>query len=528
MHRWAEFKAALESDEYGEEAKTHAKLLFDVLFEELKDVITAVEDYSKNQVVTYEHVWTIFQPGCTIFTTRFGQPVALKLEQGNYGEQERYGHCFAMKASRVDWDGSRFGYDATQQVVMPFVGTKPITELDCYPIQFHPDCETIKAKLLARGRVFEELSGYHFKAYNGQAVETRTFGPAMISIEGRIVIDAFAFHKFWADGARPLKSLNCVDVLPAAQLNEHDEDPYYMNHHRNDYNDDDDLVLEEGKHHVPLTEEQLLLCAPTVKGYALKSKKWADFFIDDIDEVEFDERAFEQLVLPEGHKEMILAFATSQVKHKSQFDDDISGKGKGMIMLLSGGPGIGKTLTAEAVSEAMRAPLYAMSAGDLGTASEEIEENVNRVLELAAKWDAVLLLDECDAFLEARNTSDLDRNRIVSIFLRTLEYYQGIMFLTTNRVKHMDEAFHSRIHVSLEYPALDRPARLNIWNGFLERGGHELTRDEIDKLAKLEINGRVIKNVIKTGNLLACHQGKRLGFEHLKTVLKVEGHTVEN
>ncbi len=178
-----------------------------------------------------------------------------------------------------------------------------------------------------------------------------------------------------------------------------------------------------------------------------------------------------------------------------------------------------------------------MSAGDLGVSSYDVENNLSRVLEVAAKWNAVLLLDECDIFLEARTTSDLDRNRIVSIFLRTLEYYEGILFLTTNRVKTMDEAFHSRIHISLEYPPLDRPARKKIWQGFLGREvdstgsvseGHELTEEQVDKLAKLSINGRVIKNVLKTSNLLAAHQGKRLNFDHLKTVLKVEGHNVEN
>jgi hypothetical protein len=526
VHRWAEFKEALESDKYGDEAKAHAKLLYDVLAEELQDVISAVEDYAKNQVVTYEHVWAIFQPGCTVFTTRFGRPVALKLEQGNYAEQDRYGHCFVLKASRIDWDGSKFGFDATQLVVVPFLGTVPITDLDCYPIEFHPDCDAIKSQLMARGRIFEELAGCHFKSYKGQAVETKIWGPSMISVEGRIVVDAFAFHKFWTESNRSLKSLNHVETAPVVHASDgYDNQPhrYYVDEEC----DNDDMLLDEGKNKIPLTEDQMMLCAPTVKGYALKSKKWADFFIDSIEEVVFDEKAFDRLVLPDGHKEMILAFAQSQVQHKDRFDDDISGKGKGMIMLLSGGPGIGKTLTAESVSEAMKAPLYAMSAGDLGTSSDDVEENLNRVLEVAAKWDAVLLLDECDAFLEARNTNDLDRNRIVSIFLRTLEYYQGIMFLTTNRVKHMDEAFHSRIHVSLEYPPLDRPARLNVWNGFLDRDGHDVTRAQIERLAKLEINGRVIKNVIKTGNLLACHQGKRLGFEHLKTVLKVEGHTVE-
>lgn len=104
------------------------------------------------------------------------------------------------------------------------------------------------------------------------------------------------------------------------------------------------------------------------------------------------------------------------------FDDFITNKGKGMILLLSGPPGVGKTLTAEAVSETMKVPLFMMSAGDLGVRPDEVETNLENVLEMVAKWKAILLIDECDVFLEARSVHDLDRNRLVSIFLRLLEY----------------------------------------------------------------------------------------------------------
>lgn len=90
-------------------------------------------------------------------------------------------------------------------------------------------------------------------------------------------------------------------------------------------------------------------------------------------------------------------------------------------MLLSGGPGIGKTLTAESVAEHMKVPLYMMSAGDLGVETYEVEDALSKILEMVAQWNAVLLLDECDVFLEARSAHDLERNKVVSIFLRTLE-----------------------------------------------------------------------------------------------------------
>lgn len=168
-----------------------------------------------------------------------------------------------------------------------------------------------------------------------------------------------------------------------------------------------------------------------------------------------------------------------------------------------------------------------MSAGDLVIKSSEVETSLTTILEMVAKWNAVLLLDECDVFLEARSAHDLERNKIVSIFLRTLEYYEGILFLTTNRVKNMDPAFQSRIHISMEYPGLGKASRTQVWKNFLARGvDHVFADDEIATLAEIDINGRQIKNVLKTAQLLACHKGENLGYEHLKTVLSVERQEV--
>jgi hypothetical protein len=67
------------------------------------------------------------------------------------------------------------------------------------------------------------------------------------------------------------------------------------------------------------------------------------------------------------------------------------------------------------------------------------------------KWNAVLLLDEVDVFLAQPSSHDVHRNVLVPVFLRELEYYQGIIFPTTNRVKQIDDAIASRVHLPLRY-----------------------------------------------------------------------------
>jgi len=164
---------------------------------------------------------------------------------------------------------------------------------------------------------------------------------------------------------------------------------------------------------------------------------------------------------------------------------------------------VGKTLTAEGISEFLQKPLYMVGAGELGTDSRTLETQLSRILDIAHVWGAVLLLDEADVFLERRSVHDLQRNALVSIFLRLLEYFQGILFLTTNRVETFDEAFQSRIHIALRYNDLDKKARRVIWKTFLgmvareESGSDCQLRDivndeELEGLARRELNGRQV------------------------------------
>lgn len=94
--------------------------------------------------------------------------------------------------------------------------------------------------------------------------------------------------------------------------------------------------------------------------------------------------------------------------------DLVKGKGQGLIILLHGPPGVGKTLTAETIAVHTRRPLYAITCGDIGQSPREIEESLEHHFELAHKWGCVLLLDEADVFLAERQVGDVKRNAMVS------------------------------------------------------------------------------------------------------------------
>lgn len=168
--------------------------------------------------------------------------------------------------------------------------------------------------------------------------------------------------------------------------------------------------------------------------------------VDHIRGITWNSEAFNHLVLRHTKKELIQALIGAHSKNGGKPSTDfIEGKGNRLILLLHGGPGTGKILTAESVAELTRRPLYHVTCGDIGTNAEDVESYLETVFYLGTQWNCVVLLDEADIFLEERSPADLQRNALVSVFLRVLEYYEGILILTSNRIGTFDEAFKSRV-----------------------------------------------------------------------------------
>ncbi|KAF7716921.1 Uncharacterized protein PECH_000687 [Penicillium ucsense] len=287
-------------------------------------------------------------------------------------------------------------------------------------------------------------------------------------------------------------------------------------HARTDDSETDGLILWDS---VP--SEFVIFCWPALVGFSFTIKAWGHVLVDGLSPIHFQDDAFDRLVLKQERKDLIRAV----VRHgtASSASDLIGGKQGGQIFLLHGPPGVGKTLTAEAIAEVLHRPLYYVTMGELGVTPEDLERRLSDVLGLCAEWDALAVLDEADVFLETRSTSDLIRNAMVCVMLRILEYHPGILFLTTNRVRTIDPAFESRITVALRYQALDEEARMKIWKDQVGRLKIESTSGEIsfDALAKVPLNGRQIKNASRLAVSLAAEKGSLLSERLLLDTVEI-------
>jgi AAA+ superfamily predicted ATPase len=258
-------------------------------------------------------------------------------------------------------------------------------------------------------------------------------------------------------------------------------------------------------------------------------KEWCKFFVNNLKPVVWKDDPMETLILPNAQRRLIKSLVTSH-RFPDQARDESALKGKGLIMLLHGSPGSGKTLTAEVVAEQTKRPLLKLSTGELGAWGERISHELKKLLTYASIWHAIVLIDEADVFLEARKSGpeQFEQNNLVAVFLKQLEYFQGILFLTSNRVGVFDPAIRSRIHLALQYEAPDNARRALLWRQKLNELPTELTafdiNDAVDKLAAPAMNGREISNAVNTARTLAAAEnddGGKIRFEDLETVVEV-------
>ncbi|KAI0020264.1 P-loop containing nucleoside triphosphate hydrolase protein [Xylariomycetidae sp. FL0641] len=460
--------------------------------------------------------------------------------------------CFIM-----DFDGEKVGPTARRRMINYYSGTRKVQDLPIFPLRFHPKLHRVTSEYEARGRALLKSRGHHNYCGRTTAIidpRQRVLSPKTTGdrqhdeFNGDVYIDPVDFYARFPLQKPRLGSLTKIrsddteveenikggrQLLLDPEVDEKTTELFISSHQSLMDPVDYRCVLDSPDH--------LQLLNHRIPAYLLRERTYVQIHIENISEIEVAQNdGFKDLVIPEGHRTLLTALVENHAKgdHQGQEQDRTDGigptfdlvkyKGRGLIILLHGPPGSGKTSTAETVAAYTRRPLYSITCGDLGLEPDQIEISLRQHCDRAYRWGCVLLLDEADVFLTRRDWRDVSRNALVSIFLRQLEYYPGILFLTTNRVGVLDEAFKSRIHVSLQYPRLKLEDTRRIWNNTLNRIEKENATSKLrirfdrsallnfaekhykkHELAEATWNGRQIRNAFQTAVALGHYDRKK-------------------
>ena len=164
-YRWSRFAQIVERQKREDPAAAaYSQLLYNMLHKELRETMAEIDDHFQHNVITYELLWALFEPGMRIVATSDGCERFAIVSSCGYNHKGGY---LGITAKIVDWDGQRFGYATTSMAICKYAGTQAVTELGVYPARFHPDREEAERKAIARGQRFRHLRGFHYMAYSG-------------------------------------------------------------------------------------------------------------------------------------------------------------------------------------------------------------------------------------------------------------------------------------------------------------------------------------------------------------------------
>ncbi|KAK3392743.1 hypothetical protein B0H63DRAFT_498314 [Podospora didyma] len=444
----AEGLKRLERGEDGESLE-QLNLLLGWIKSHFEAEIAALNKCIANELkaISYDNLWTLFPPNVIVHCKILDQHRAFRLKEGFYDTQDE-NPGFVTRVLFVDFDGESLGTRRLELSISKFTGTRELKDLSVVPLALREKTTEIRKELFDRGKQFESYIGQHYLQYNAIALKVEPNGYSRISVNGRVMIDCKTYHRCVADDAFTVTTNNPQNRRAARKGVPKTK------------------FSDEKKEYKKLSDDDFLLTNATVRGFCFAEQAFLEFFVDDLYPIEWNSSCFDNLVLDPSTKKTIQALATTHAEVRDSFDDIVQGKGRGLVCVLHGPPGVGKTLTAECVAEYVKRPLYMVSSG-----------------------------------------------------IRI-----GILFLTTNRVATFDEAFKSHIHIPLRYTNLSLDSRTQIWRNFCKMvpGGVDIDEKGLAKLAELDLNGRQIKNAIKAAESLATFDKVKLDLDQLLQVTKIQ------
>ncbi|KAI0834648.1 hypothetical protein F5Y06DRAFT_306691 [Hypoxylon sp. FL0890] len=592
-------------------AFNHLRCLFEFMDETIVEKQNYLRQHCRR--VAFVDLWHLFRPGVEVVepgdkhmqcykvinvtsprhkvTPRYLYPF---FRSKGKGETAVTVHCVY-----IDFDGTFLGPVSKRFDIPRYEGQKDVKSLPVYPLSLVKNNGTIRQSLMERGDKFLKVLRVGHMHYNGLTLESRD------EVDSQVVVDFAEALANRDDRKTSWKPEVQPRAEPEKKPKEKEQTSRDNDGDSDDENDpegcdaecckgenvhDDNYVdqkqyeqflsnlladTDEEENPAPLavlsriwrqdkaisvTDDDKVIMSHRVFAFVLRSRSWAKLDLEGLVDLEEyrkkqekerpteqrNENAFDNLVFPEDGLDRKRIVRSLVAQH---FRDKESGATREEQSDIHTNSQLTKVMVPEGIAELFNKPLFQITCGDLGTTAREVEAALETNFALANKWGSILLLDEADVFLARRTPQDFKRNGLVAVFLRVLEYYAGILFLTTNRIGDFDEAFSSRIHISLHYPALDYDSTIGIfelnWRLMKARFAHKGRTLDIDTTKitgyitnywhnekNARWNGRQIRNACQTALALAEFEAQgtdedgarnpdakvRLGVSHMKIV----------
>jgi SpoVK/Ycf46/Vps4 family AAA+-type ATPase len=199
----------------------------------------------------------------------------------------------------------------------------------------------------------------------------------------------------------------------------------------------------------------------------------------------------------------------------------------GIRLMLTGGPGTGKSTTSEVLATALGTDLLVVDISRIVSKwIGETEKNLERVFDVAERTQAVLMLDEADALFGTRteisDAHDRYANLETAYLLQRLDHFDGIAVLATNLKHNIDPAFLRRMDFVIEFDLPDVPSRRTLWSLHMPA---KLRADDLDldELAwRFPVPGGWIRNAAIGAAFLAVPAGGPVTRDHVLAALRRE------
>lgn len=340
VHYWDELNGYRRSLSHGD-GRQHLDLLFEFMERELEaDRNEALKMIQKRQI-TFKNAWVMYRPGDILYQEYKGEPWLLVCNRAVYEDQRDEGPYLEVHAVYTDHNGTVVG-DAqhvvklSQRALFPQEDPVAILDLPIYPRRFVPVGDSLERRLKVRGEKFLSFKDKSTSRYNGPAEWLK--GPPSDFYD----LMGCKYRGVW---------------LPYSETGRVILD-------RKTFGDEQRM----NRTNIKLADPKFWLCPPYTYGYSLGLKEWVRLLVDKVQDAGWIPNSWDRLVLP-GKEKALLRSLVSSHEYSDNPRDQTQQKGKGLVVLLHGTPGSGKTLTAEVAAEASKKALLATSIGELNQSS---------------------------------------------------------------------------------------------------------------------------------------------------------------